>query len=139
MMKRILYFAACLMMILAACKKPEDQMKTFEQIIAEKACLTCDDFTTQLEAKTYVNTLKPECYAQLSPNQDSVFCPNLPESGAAINYADCKNCSDFDNEEQAKAHADTTQQCRFLIDPNRNGIYCEKGEGSFKGGGHGGG
>ncbi|OJJ22288.1 hypothetical protein BKI52_06290 [marine bacterium AO1-C] len=117
--------------MITACKKDEEQMKTFEQIIAEKACLTCNDFTTQLEAKNYVLTLKPECYAQLSPNQDSVFCPNLPENGAAINYSNCKRCSDFANEAQAKAYANTSPQCRSFLDPNGNGVFCEQGEGSF--------
>ena len=137
-MIRYILCLSLLLVMITACRKDEQAMKTFEQLIAEKTCLTCDDFTTQLEARTYVLTLKPECYAQLSPNQDSVYCPNLPESGAAINYANCKQCHDFENEAQAKAYADTTQQCRFLIDPNNNGIYCEKGEGAFKGGGHGG-
>ena len=127
-------YILCLSLLIAvttACKKEEQPMKTFEQIIAEKACLTCDDFTTQLEAKNYVLTLKPECYAQLSPNQDSTYCPHLPVDGRALSIGNCKQCEDFLNEAQAKAYIDSMPDCRFVIDPNFNGIFCEQGEGNF--------
>lgn len=133
---RISYFIPLLIILFASCKKKVEPTKSFEQTVSEQSCKTCADFTTQLEAKNYVLNLKPECFDSLA-SADSVYCPNLPVDGSAIDYSNCKQCKDFANEAEAKAYADTTTHCRFLIDPNFNGAYCEVGEGAFSDGSHG--
>lgn len=130
-MKRLFYIILCLATAFTACNNEKQEPgASFEDIIKAQPCKTCDDFLTQLEARNYVVNLKPECYEQLSTGGDSVFCPNLPVDGRAISIGSCKQCSDFLNEAEAKAYADSVPNCRFVIDPNFNGVYCERTEGT---------
>lgn len=139
---RVLYAHALLLLVLlfSACTTTVEPMKSFEEVIKETSCKTCNDFITQEEARNYIKNLRPDCFDSLSIGGDSIFCPNLPLIGKVINYLDCKKCKDFTNEADAKAYADTNKACRFFLDPNNNGVFCEDGEGNFgSGSGTGGG